>query len=153
MSIDAASPQDQGRTALSSSIARSVVGVITCSLASIPLAIGFSLWGFYVHRADREWNAGYVLISTAVVVFFSLVIATFCAVCVGIPTYVLASRFGRWRPLVLLLGAVVAAVAFHEIWNGDGLFENLESTLQFAFFGLYSGVAFWLGADIWQLRK
>jgi hypothetical protein len=131
--------------------AQLIGGVIACSLASFPLAIGFSLWGFYVDRADREWHVGYVLISIVGVSFFSLVITTFCAVFVGIPVYALASRFGRWRPLVLLLGAVITAVVFHEAWEGGGLFENPESVLQFAFFGLYSGIAFWLGADVWRL--
>lgn len=130
--------------------ARAVGGVIACTLASVPLAIGFSLWGFYVDRADREWAAGYVLVSIVFVTFFALVIATFCAVCVGIPIYALTSRLRQWRTLALLLAAIAVAVVFHETWHGGHIFEDPESTVTFAFFGLYSGAAFWFGADVWQ---
>jgi hypothetical protein len=87
------------------------------------------------------------------VAFFSLVIATFCAICVGIPAYVLLSRLNRWRFLALVVFAVTAAVAFKEMWYGGPAFVDFESTTQFAFFGLYSGVAFWLGAEKWQPIK
>jgi hypothetical protein len=154
MTTNAASTQDPSRSARSSVTTRSIGGVIACGLASFPLGIAFSLWGFYVHRADVEWHVGYVLISTVIVTFFSLVIATFCAVCVGMPLYALVSRLSqRWRPLALVLGAVIAAVAFHELWVGGDLFENTDSVLQFALFGVWSGAAFWFGADVWQPLK
>ena len=111
------------------------------------------MWGFYIDRSDRDWPIGYVLISIVVVALFALAIAVFSAVCFGIPVYALASRVKRLRPLVLLLGASVVGAVVHETWHGGAFLEDPESTLLFAFFGLYSGIAFWVGADVWQPIK
>ena len=129
---------------------RAVRGAVVCGLASIPLAVCFSLWGFYIHRSDREWEAGYVLISTIGVGFFSLMISVVTAVCVGIPVYALASLTNVWRLPILLICATIVGVTVYETMSADPLFENLVGTLQFAFFGLYSGVAFWVGAEVWD---
>ncbi len=109
--------------------------------------------GFYIDRSDRDWPIVYVLISIVIVAFFAVAIASFSAVCFGMPMYALASRVKRLRPLVLLLSATVVGVVVHEAWHGGAFLEDPESTLWFAFFGLYSGLAFWLGADVWQPIK
>jgi hypothetical protein len=129
---------------------RAVRGAVACVVASVPLAIGWSLWGFYVLRSDQDWPAVYVLFSILVVGAFAMTIAAASAFCVGVPVYALVSRLNGLRPLVLLLSAVVVAVVVHEAWHGGALFEDVPSALLFAFFGLYSGLAFWAGADLWQ---
>ena len=127
-------------------IERAVVGVVVCCLAAIPLAIGYSIHGFYT--SDDPWSAAYVVVGTGVVVSIGCLIAGVCATCFGVPIYVLSARLKVLRPLVLLVGASIAGVVVHEMWHGGSLFEDPEGARLFAFFGLYSGVAFWLGADV-----
>jgi len=127
-------------------IERAVVGVVVCCLAAIPLAIGYSLHGFYT--SDERWSAGYVVVGTVVVVSIACLITGVCAACFGVPIYVLSARLKVLRPLVLLVGAAIAGVFVHEMWHGGSLFEDPEEAWLFAFFGLYSGAAFWLGADV-----
>ena len=147
------SQSERAPSTIATVLERSLGGVIASVLAAVPLATGYTLWGFYIDRSDRDWPVAYVLISIVVVALFALAIAAFSAVCFGIPIYALASRTKRLRPLVLLLSATVVGVVVHETWHGGGFLEDLESTAQFAFFGLYSGIAFWLGADAWQPIK
>jgi hypothetical protein len=140
----------RGPAANGSVLERAARGAIVCVIATVPLAIGWSVWGFYVLRSDRDWPVVYVLLSIVIVAAVAVTIATVSAFCVGVPIYALASRAKGLRPLVLLLSAIVVAVAVHEVWHGGALFEDVKSALWFAFFGLYSGIAFWAGADVWQ---
>jgi hypothetical protein len=142
-----------GGSTIATVLERSLGGVVACVVAAVPLAVGWTLWGFYVDRSDRDWSVAYVLISTVTVTLFALPIAAFSAVCFGMPVYALASRAKRLRPLLLLLGATVVGVVVMETWHGGAFLEDPESTIQFAFFGFYSGIAFWLGADVWQPIK
>jgi len=135
---------------------RCVGGVITCGLASVPLGIGYSMWGFYIKRSDRDWADGYVVISTVTVVIFSLFLSLLGAVVFGVPTYSLIARKAVQHRLVWLLsfGAVGGAL-IQGAWSslGGHPFYPLTWTLTFASFGALSGSVFWFGADVWRPIK
>jgi hypothetical protein len=125
-------------------IERAVVGVAVCCLASIPLAIGYSLYGF---STSGEFTVITFMGGTAAFVIVACVITGLCSIFFGVPIYLLSARLKVLRPAVLLVAAAITGVVVHEVWDG-GLFEDPEGALLFAFFGLYSGMAFWIGADV-----
>jgi hypothetical protein len=151
--------QDQSADTSPPVLERSILGAVGCCVASVPLAVGFSLWGFYVEESDQAWEVGYVLISIGVVVLFAFLIAAFGAAFVGIPVYLFASRRRSLRPPLLFLAAILVGLVVHETWasgaifHGGHLFEDPRGAFRFALFGLYSGIAFWLGADVWRPFK
>lgn len=127
---------------------RALGGVIACCLASVPLAAGLVIQGYY--SSTQEWSVVEVVLGVAVTSLFSMFITVFVSVILGIPAYSLTIRAGRWRIPLLLLSAACSGIVVYEVWTGAALFEDLSITALCAFFGLYSGVAFWIGAEVWQ---
>ena len=89
-----------------------------------------------------------IVLGTAITVVVALIISVVSGLVFGIPVYILAARTNAPRVVVLIVAAALVGVVVHELWHGGELFEDVGSTLLFAFFGAYSGVAFWYGADI-----
>jgi hypothetical protein len=130
---------------------RAVGGVVACGVAAIPLAIAYSIYGF-VSTGD-ETRLGYIVMGTLLVIPFACAIAVGSALFLGIPIYAATVRLKRTRIPLLLLSAIVVGTFVHEVWVQPAapLFEDPVGALEFAFFGLYSGLAFWFGADVWRL--
>jgi hypothetical protein len=130
-----------------SSFSRSLVGLAASVFATIPLAISFSLHGFF--SSPEQHSVIGIVLGTALVVIVALTISAASGLVFGIPVYILAARTNAPRLVVLTVTAALAGVIVHELWHGGELFEDVGSTLLFAFFGAYSGAALWYGADIW----
>jgi hypothetical protein len=126
---------------------QAVGGAIASCLASIPLAIGYALYGFY--SSGEVWSTGEVVMGTLLTAVFA-VLMTLTGSIMLMSVYAVTARASRWRVPLLLLGAVVCGVIVEELWNGAALFEDLENLVLFASFGFYSGLAFWVGADVWR---
>ena len=116
--------------------------------ATVPLATAFSLHGFLT--SSEESSVIDIVLGTVATVVVALVISTVSGLAFGVPVYVLTARTRVPRALVLIVAAALVGVIVHELWRGGELFEDIGSMLLFAFFGAYSGAAFWLGADIWS---
>ena len=132
------------------SFSRSLGGLAACAIATVPLAIGYSLYGFFASAEEHALVE--VVLGTAVVVIVAVVISTVSGLLLGVPVYVLTARTSAPRAVVLVVAAALAGVIIHELWHGGELFEDIGSMTLFAFFGAYSGAAFWLGAEIWSQR-
>ena len=131
-----------------SSFSRSLSGLAASVVASLPLAVVFSLYGFFSSAGKHSFVE--IVLGTTTVVIAALIISALGGIVFGIPVYVLAARTRAPRVVVLIIAAALTGVIIHEWWIGGGLFEDVGSTLLFAFFGAYSGAAFWLGAEIWS---
>ena len=126
-----------------SSFSRSLIGLAASVLATVPLAIVFSLHGFA--SSTEQHSAIGIVVGTAAVVVGALIVSAAAGLVFGIPAYVLAVHTNAPRVVVLVVVAALAGVVVDEWW-----LEGAGSALLFAFFGAYSGVAFWYGAEIWS---
>jgi len=130
------------------SFSRSLTGLAASVFAAVPLALVFSLYGFL--SSAEEHSLVELVLGTALVVIAALIISAFGGLLFGVPVYVLAVHTRAPRAVVLVIAAALAGVIIHELWFGGELFEDVGSTLLFAFFGAYSGAAFWIGAEVWS---
>jgi len=124
-------------------LARSLIGLAASVLAAVPLAIVFSLHGFVTSTAQD--SAIGIFLGTAAVVIGALIVSAASGLVFGIPAYLLAVRTNAPRVVVLVVVAALAGVLVREWW-----LDGVGSALLFAFFGAYSGAAFWYGADGWS---
>ena len=122
---------------------------MVCVMATVPLAVGYSAYSYI--SAGVERSVAYIAFGTWAVLFVALQITLLSALIVGIPIYLLTSKVDVIRPLALIVTAIIAGVLILRWWTGE--FDDIRRVLMFAFFGAYSGVAFWLGADVWRLIK
>jgi len=109
--------------------------------------MGYALYGFYF--SGEVWSTGEVVMGTLLTAMFAVLMALMGSIML-MSVYALTTRANRWRVPLLIIAAVVCGVIIEELWNGAALFEDLENLVLFAFFGLYSGLAFWVGADVWR---
>lgn len=130
------------------SLSRALVGLAASTLATIPLATLVSLYGFFSSAEDHALTE--VVLGAAVVVIFALPLSAVGGLVIGVPVYVLVSRTKAPRGAVLVAAAALTGVIIREFWLGGEPFDDIGSVGLFAFFGAYSGVAFWFGADVWS---
>lgn len=130
------------------SLSRSLSGLAASVVAAVPLAIVFSLYGFF--SSAEEHSLVEVVLGTALVVIAALIVSALGGLLFGVPVYVLAVHTRAPRAAVLVIAAALTGVIIHELWFGGELFEDIGSTMLFGFFGAYSGAAFWLGAEVWS---
>ena len=127
-----------------SALARGLTGAAACGIAAVPLAAALTLFsGIF---GDPESLVEIVLAFLAFAVFGSL-IAAVMGLLVGLPLYLLLDHMGALRLDVFMLLGAAGGFAVFSLWIGaERARESWALALGFIMCGVFSSLAFWLGA-------
>ena len=136
---------DSHRTASGASpVAQGVVGAAACGLAAIPLAVVLTLIaGIF---GDME-GLGEIVLGFVLYAMFGSFIGLAMGFLVGLPLYLLLNRVGALRLGVFMLLGAAGGFAVFALWIGaEDLRDTWPFALGFVMCGVFSSLAFWLGA-------
>lgn len=120
------------------------MGAAACGIAAIPLAVVLTLLGGIF--GDLEGLVEVVLAFALYAVFGSF-IGLALGFLVGLPLYLLLNRVGTLRLDVFMLLGAAGGFAVFALWIGaEHARDAWPFALGFVMCGVFSSLAFWLGA-------
>jgi len=127
-----------------SPFAQGVVGAAACGIAAIPLAAALTLIaGIF---GDME-SLGEIVLGFALYALFGSLIGLGMGFMVGLPLYLLLNRVGALRLDVFMLFGAGGGFAVFSLWIGaEHVQDAWPFALGFVMCGVFSSLAFWLGA-------